>query len=144
MITFVCGQLCSGKTQYAKAMAGSVAGLFIEVGDIVREIKKTSDRKELQNSHELDEAIVKQLKHKIHLRDELDIAKNYVVCGVRQKEILKHFPEATLLWIECPKKERKKRYKERARRGDTLPFKEAEQGDINLGILEVKKYILNL
>jgi cytidylate kinase len=128
MITFVCGQLCSGKTQYAKAMAGSVAGLFIEVGDIVREIKKTSDRKELQNSYELHEAIVEQLKHKIHLRDELDIAKNYVVCGVRQKEILKQFPEATLLWIDCPKKVRKKRYKERARTGDTVPFKDAEQG----------------
>lgn len=141
MITFVCGQLCSGKTQYAKAMAGSVGGLFIEVGDIVREIKKTSDRKELQKSQELHEVIVKRLKHKIHLRDELDIAKNYVVSGVRQKEILKHFPEATILWIECPKKERKERYKQRARQGDVIPFKEAEQGDIDLGILEVKKYI---
>lgn len=142
MITFVCGQLCSGKTRYAKAMAGSVAGLFIEVGDIVREIKNTSERKELQNSKELHETIAEEIKHRIHLRDELDIATNFVVCGVRQKEILKHFPEATLLWIECPKKERKKRYKERARRGDAVSFKEAEQGDINLGILEVKKYIL--
>ena len=69
--------------------------------------------------------------------------KQYIVSGVRQKEILKHFPEATLLWIECPKKERKKRYKERARQGDVIEFKEAEQGDIELGILEVKKYILN-
>jgi cytidylate kinase len=142
MITFVCGQLCSGKTRYAKAMAGSVAGLFIEVGDIVREIKNTSERRELQNSKELHETIVKQLKYKIHLRDELDITNNYVICGVRQKEILEHFPEATLLWIECPKKERKKRYKQRARQGDAVPFKEAEQGDINLGILGVKKYIL--
>lgn len=142
MITFVCGQLCSGKTRYAKAMASSVAGLFIEVGDIVREIKKTSERRELQNSKELHERIVDEIKHKMHLRDELDAPTNYVVCGVRQKEILKRFPEATLLWIECPKKERKKRYKERARLGDVVSFKEAEQGDINLGILEVKKYIL--
>lgn len=139
MITFVCGQLCSGKTVYAKAMAGSVNGLFIEVGDIVREIKNTTERKELQNSKELLETIVERLIRKMPLWD----TKNYVVCGVRQKEILEHFPEATILWIECPKKERKKRYKERARQGDTTPFKQAEQGDVDLGILEVKQYILD-
>jgi cytidylate kinase len=138
MITFVCGQLCSGKTRYAKAMAGSICGLFIEVGDIVREIKNTKDRKELQNTKQLHEDIVERLVRKMPLSDR----DNYVVSGVRQKEILEHFPEATILWIECPKKERKKRYKERAREGDTVPFKEAEQGDIDLGILEVKQYIL--
>jgi len=137
MITFVCGQLCSGKTRYAKAMADTVDGLFIEVGDIVREIKNTNSRKELQDSKELHESIVERLIRKMPLSD----VKNYVVCGVRQKEILKHFPEATILWIECPKKERKKRYAERARAGDQIPFKEAEEGDINLGILDVKRYI---
>ena len=72
----------------------------------------------------------------------LSDVKQYVISGVRQKEILKRFPEATILWIECPKKERKKRYSQRARVGDSLSFKEAEQGDVDLGILEVKKYIL--
>jgi cytidylate kinase len=139
MITFVCGQLCSGKSHYSKALAALVDGVFVEVGDIVREIKNTSDRKELQKSKELHEAIVEELIRKMPLCD----VKQYVVSGVRQKEILKHFPEATLLWIECPKKERKKRYKERARQGDVIEFKEAEQGDIHLGILDVKKYILN-
>ena len=139
MITFVCGQLCSGKSHYSKALAALVDGVFVEVGDIVREIKNTSDRKELQKSKELHEAIVEELIRRMPLCD----VKQYVVSGVRQKEILKHFPEATLLWIECPKKERKKRYKERARQGDAIEFKEAEQGDINLGILDVKKYILN-
>ena len=140
MITFVCGQLCSGKSHYSKALATLVDGIFIEVGDIVREIKNTSDRKELQNSKELHETIVESLIRKMPLCD----TKQYVVSGVRQKEILKHFPEATLLWIECPKKERKKRYQERARQGDTVSFKEAEQGDVDLGILDVKKYILKL
>jgi cytidylate kinase len=137
MITFVCGQLCSGKTHYSKALAALVDGIFIEVGDIVREIKQTTDRKELQNTKELSEQIVEHLIRKMPLCD----VKQYVVSGVRQKEILKHFPEATILWIECPKKERKERYKQRARQGDVIPFKEAEQGDIDLGILEVKKYI---
>jgi cytidylate kinase len=138
MITFVCGQLCSGKTHYSKALAALVDGVFIEAGDIVREIKKTNDRKELQNTKELYETITEELIRKMPLSD----IKQYIISGVRQKEILQHFPEATLLWIECPKKERKKRYKERARQGDVVPFKEAEQGDVDLGILEVKKYIL--
>ena len=137
MITFVCGQLCSGKTHYSKALAALVDGVFIEVGDIVREIKQTDDRKQLQDSKHLHEQIVENLIRKMPLSD----VKQYVVSGVRQKEILKHFSEATLLWIECPKKERKKRYKERARQGDIVSFKEADQGDVNLGILEVKNYI---
>ncbi len=139
MTTFVCGQLCSGKSHYSKALSALVDGVFIEVGDIVREIKNTTDRKELQKSKELHEAIVERLIRKMPLRD----VKQYIVSGVRQKEILKHFPDATLLWIECPKKERKKRYQERARQGDASSFKEAEQGDVDLGILDVKKYILN-
>lgn len=138
MITFVCGQLCSGKTLYSKALAALVNGIFIEVGDIVRKIKNTESRKELQNTKELHEAIVEQLIRQMPLSD----VKQYIVSGVRQKEILKHFPEATILWIECPKKERKKRYAERNREGDYISFKEAEEGDVNLGILEVKKYIL--
>lgn len=138
MITFVCGQLCSGKTHYSKALAALVNGVFIEVGDIVREIKQSNDRQELQNSKHLHQTIVEQLIRKMPLSD----VRQYVISGVRQKEILAHFPESTLLWIECPKKERKKRYKERARNGDIVSFKEAEQGDINLGILEVKRYIL--
>jgi cytidylate kinase len=138
MITFVCGQLCSGKTHYSKALAALVDGVFIEAGDIVREIKKTNDRKELQNTKELHETITEELIRKMPLSK----VKQYIISGVRQKEILKFFPEATLLWIECPKNERKKRYKLRARQGDVVPFKEAEQGDIDLGILEVKKFIL--
>ncbi len=140
MITFVCGQLCSGKTHYSKALAALVNGVFIEVGDIVREIKQTKDRKQLQDSKHLYEQIVENLIRKMPLSD----IKQYIISGVRQKEILKHFPEATLLWIECPKKERKKRYKERARQGDGISFKEAEQGDVDLGILDVKNYILKL
>lgn len=139
MITFVCGQLCSGKTHYSKALASLVDGVFIEVGDIVREIKNTTDRKKLQDSKELYESIIEMLIQQMPSCN----TKQYIVSGVRQKEILDYFPEATILWIDCPKKERKERYKLRSREGDSLSFKEAEQGDIDLGILEVKQHILN-
>lgn len=140
MITFVCGQLCSGKTLYSKALAALTDGTFIEVGDIVREIKQSHNRKDLQDSKDLHQSIVEELIRRMPLCN----ARDYVVSGVRQKEILKHFPEATLLWIECPKKERKLRYKQRARQGDQISFKEAEEGDIKLGIIAVKQYILTL
>lgn len=139
MISFVCGQLCSGKTLYSKALAHICEGVYIEVGDIVRSLKQTQDRKLLQDSSNLSEQIVTQLVAQLINNP----GKDLVVSGVRQKEIIKTFPEATLLWVECPVNERKRRYENRAREGDSQTFEEAEQGDIELGILEVKNYIFN-
>jgi dephospho-CoA kinase len=138
MISFVCGQLCSGKTLYATTLSQISDCVFIEVGDIVRAIKKTVDRKKLQDSKALYKNIVTRLKALVEAHEP----KQLVVSGVRQKEILEAFPDATVLWIECPKKERKSRYAKRAREGDNQSFEEAERGDIDLGILDVKKYIL--
>ena len=139
MISFVCGQLCSGKTLYSKALAHICDGVYIEVGDIVREIKQTQDRKILQHSGELFVEIVDNLKKQVK-----DFSgKDLIVSGVRQQEILAAFPMSTLLWVECPKEERMTRYSRRARKGDTQTFEEAENGDINLGILAVKNYIFS-
>lgn len=137
MITFVCGQLCSGKTLYSNTLSDMDMCVYIEVGNLVRRWKSTQDRKELQDSKQLAERIVE------YIRDDADCFGKLVVSGVRQKEILEAFPEATLLWIECPKEVRKKRYLKRQREGDTQSFEEAEQGDIDLGILEVKQYIFS-
>ena len=139
MISFVCGQLCSGKTLYSKALAHICDGIYIEVGDIVREIKQTQDRKVLQHSSELYVEIISKLKKQA----ELFSGRDLIVSGVRQQEILAAFPESTLLWVECPKEERRTRYSRRARNGDTQTFEEAENGDIDLGILTVKNYIFS-
>lgn len=138
MISFVCGQLCSGKTLYSKALAQICDGVHIEVGDVVRHLKNTNDRKLLQDSKNLSGQIIEYLK----VQSRLTSGKDLVVSGVRQKEILEAFPDSTLLWVECPKNERERRYKNRAREGDSQTFEEAEQGDINLGIIEIKNYIL--
>ena len=138
MMSFVCGQLCSGKTLYAKALAEMTDGEYIEVGDIVREIKQSEDRKELQDSRQLDKIIMKRLLSKcIEV-----LPKQLIVSGVRQKSIIQAFPSCTKVWVECPKNERLRRYLKRRREGDNIPFEEAEKGDIDLGILEVKKFIL--
>lgn len=137
MITFICGQLCSGKTLYSEALRNVNYDSYIEVGDIVRRLKSSEDRKVLQDSKDMLNHIIE------YLRIEEKPFNHLIVSGVRQKEILEAFPDATLLWIECPKETRKQRYWNRNRQGDTQTFEEAEQGDINLGILEVKKYIFN-
>ena len=140
MTTFVCGELCSGKTVYAKALAELVDGVYIEVGDIVREFKKSQDRKVLQDSKNLAAAIIMQ----ISLLLAKHSPKQCIISGVRQKRILKAFPHATIIWIQCPQPERKARYSSRARRGDELSFEEAEKGDQKLGILKTKDYIFKL
>jgi cytidylate kinase len=139
MISFVCGQLCCGKTTYAKALVSITNGKFVEVGDIVRDIKQTTDRRLLQDSKELWIQIVEKLKQLSEEYCDTDI----IICGVRQKQILEKFSNSTLLWIECPIQEREKRYKERNRNGDAIPFQTADNGDVSLGILEVKEYILS-
>lgn len=139
MISFVCGQLCSGKTLYSRALAQICDGIYIEVGDVVRHLKNTKDRKLLQDSKDLSGQIIDYL----NVQSLLTSGKDLVVSGVRQKEILEAFPDSTLLWVECPKNERERRYANRAREGDSQTFEEAEQGDINLGIIEIKNYILN-
>jgi dephospho-CoA kinase len=137
MISFVCGQLCSGKTLYSETLSNIDKAIYFEVGDIVRRYKNTINRTELQDSKDLTNVIIG------YIQNNKKAFTNTVISGVRQKEILEAFPEATLLWIECPRETRKQRYLSRQREGDNQTFEEAEQGDINLGILEVKQFILN-
>ena len=142
MTSFVCGQLCSGKSHYAKGLAkASLYASVIEVGDIVRKIKQTTSREELQDSKDLVGNIITSLQATIKSLT-FQLAEDIIICGVRQKEILEAFPDATMLWLSTPMQLRKERYEKRARSGDDQTFEEADQGDVDLGILEVKNYIL--
>ncbi len=142
MITFVCGQLCSGKSHYAKGLTkASLYATVVEVGDIVRKIKQTTSREELQDSKDLVGSIITNLKSTIQSLT-FQLAEDVIVSGVRQKEILEAFPDATMIWVNVPTAVRKERYEKRARAGDDQTFEEADQGDVDLGILEVKNYIL--
>ena len=141
-VTFVCGQLCSGKSHYAKGLAKAcLYGTIIEVGDIVRGIKNSTSREVLQDSKDLVDKIITKLTYTINSLT-FQLAEDIIVTGVRQKKILEAFPEANMIWISTPEHIRKTRYENRARGGDDQTFEQADKGDINLGILEVKKYIL--
>jgi cytidylate kinase len=137
MITFICGQLCSGKTFYSQILSDATKGVFVEVGDIVRTFKSSQDRRVLQDSEHLSTKIVETIDFLLKFHKDTDL----FVSGVRQKEILEAFPQATLIWIECPTSTRKDRYVYRDRIGDEQNFDEADKGDERLGILEVKRYI---
>lgn len=136
MIAFVCGQLCCGKTVYGMSFAALTKAKYVEIGDIVRKFKQSQDRKQLQNSKELVNEIIKELKKYENSSEDV------VFSGPRQVKILEAFPYSTMLWIECPISVRKERYEARAREGDALSFEEADKGDVELGILKIKQYIL--
>ena len=138
MTTFVCGQVCSGKTRFALAYADINNGTFIEVSDIVKQLRQTLTRKELQNTKHLVNKIITNLTSTI----TSNLQSNWIISGARQVEILQAFPQSVCLWIHAPLEVRKQRYIERSRQGDESSFEEAERGDVDLGILEVKKYIL--
>ena len=110
MITFVCGKICSGKTVYAQTLAWDTDAVFVEIGNLVREIKKTEDREKLQDSKDLSKAISDQL---LDIEQE-HMPRTIVACGPRQVEIVKRFPHASFIWLEVPAHERKARYLSRA------------------------------
>lgn len=141
-VTFVCGQLCSGKSHYAKGLAKAcLYGTILEVGDIVRSIKNSTSREVLQDSKDLVDKIILKLNYAIKSLT-FQLAEDVIITGVRQKQILEAFPEANMIWISTPEHIRRIRYEKRSRGGDDQTFEEADAGDINLGILEVKKYIM--
>lgn len=143
MITCVCGKICSGKSTYAEAYASLTNSKLIEVGDIVRKIKKSIERDVLQDTVELHSEIANQL-----LRETQDQNIDYVISGIRQKEILETlyqcYSDVITVWIECPRHVRQLRFLGRKKEGDNLSFIQAENGDNELGINDLKEYIFKI
>jgi predicted kinase len=135
---FVCGELGSGKTTYASQVAKTKGYGMIEVSDIVKRILGQTERSKLQGHPELDKAVIHEL---------VDAGSDIVVSGARQVSILKAFPSAELVWIEVPEEERYRRLVSRMDNKDPEKtkeaFKVAQQRDQDLGLGEVKSYIMN-
>ena len=139
MITFVCGEICSGKSVVANAYAALTNSPIVEIGSIVRGIKNSEDRDVLQDSKALTAEIIKVLQQE----EEKAMPKTLIAVGPRQVEIIRKFPHAEFIWIEVPMHVRKMRFNERRRKGDeNIAFETATVGDLYLGINDVKKYIL--
>ena len=134
---FICGPICSGKTTYGRILSEEIGTDFIEVSDIVKEITHSSKREDLQNTAYLDQQIITRLQ---------SVDEYSIVVGVRQKSILQAFPNSRLMWLEVPYSERLQCYLDREDTKDTLTekaFQLAEKKDNDLGLQEVRDYILN-
>lgn len=127
-LTFLFGRICSGKSTYEPE------AFRIVVSDIVRDIVKSSDREQLQDTLHLAERIASAIVRVIDTAYILH--SDVVVDGIRQPEIveslIKQFPDAELVWLDCPTEERKRRYESRKDTKDTQPFEVADNKPIEL------------
>lgn len=134
-VILVFGRICSGKSSF-QARAHRIV-----VSDVVRELINSNDRTQLQNTQHLDQQIAERILKRIEdyhylMANDLIKVHNIVVDGIRQSSIveylLKHFPEAELVWLEVPTEVRKRRYEIRNADKDTESFDIADNKPIEL------------
>ncbi len=134
-LILIFGRICSGKSSF-QARAHRIV-----VSDIVRELINSNDRTQLQNTQHLDQQIAERILKRIEdyhylMANDLIKVHNIVVDGIRQSSIveylLKHFPEAELVWLEVPTEVRKRRYEIRNADKDTESFDIADNKPIEL------------
>jgi len=124
------GRICSGKGTYP------LTGRRISVSAIVRNLTGPGTRSDLQNTRSLDSLIANTIVSDIHRLEGLEHCDDIIVDGIRQlsivEKVLKHFPDALLVWLEVPTEERKRRYEARKDGRDTEPFEVADNRPIEL------------
>lgn len=127
-ITYLCGRICSGKSTYRPEVRR------LMVSDIVRNVVRSNDREQLQNSMHLDNDILYGLSMCITHDVEMSV-EELIVDGIRQPSILKQllaeYP-GEVVWLEVPLEERKRRYEARGAEKDTEPFEIADNKPIEL------------
>lgn len=134
---FICGEICSGKTHYGNILAKGLNVKFVDVSSIVKEILQTELRINLQGNPQLDKTIIKKLQK---------YSNDCVVSGVRQQSILEAFPNSVFIWLDASQTIRFKRCIERQDKKDIVSweaFLNAEQKDNELGLQQVKQFILD-
>ena len=128
-LTLVFGRICSGKGSYLPGVRR------IAVSDIVKRIVSSTNRDALQNSLHLDSQIATTLINSIYIANMAN-REHIVVDGIRQvsivDRILNVYPEAELIWLDCPTEERKRRYEARKDIKDVEPFEVADNKSIEL------------
>jgi adenylate kinase family enzyme len=136
-IIFVCGRTCSGKTTIANNLAYGLEAPHLEVGDIVRDLKRTSERKNLIDNPDFDVMIIEALKLRIaNMPGEYT---SVVISGVRQKSIIDAFPGAQIVWVSTPPKQRQEWFEKRQayRPESNLSLKELDKADDKLGLMDI-------
>jgi hypothetical protein len=132
-VTLLFGRICSGKSSYYPNACRVV------VSNLVRGIINSTSREELQNTMHLDQRIANSILDTLDYI--IDEHPHVVVDGIRQvsivHEVLKHYPEAELVWLEVPVEERKRRYESRKDMKDVESFDVADNKPIELECQEI-------
>jgi cytidylate kinase len=138
-LTLLFGRICSGKSTYYPTRTVEHCGYRIVISNIVRGLIENSSREQLQNTMHLDKAIANAVVSSIEYA--IDGHPHIVVDGIRQAsivhEILKHWPDAELIWLEVPVEERKRRYESRKDIKDVESFEVADNKPIELECQEI-------
>lgn len=138
-IVLLFGKICSGKSTYADALCYVTKSKRITVSDIVKRVSGKTSRSELQDTQNLDAQIADELIAEIQKYDKV------VVDGIRQSSIvwglINEFglDNIDMIWLEASDEVRKYRFYDRAIAKDDLSFEDADQRDVNLGLLDVAK-----
>lgn len=144
-VNLVCGNICSGKNTFCSQFKDTHE--HIVVSDIVRSIIKSTDRSTLQDTKHLADQIA------IELVDSIDKAllrgKKVMIDGIRQMSLIwvvvneyKKY-DRSVIWLECDDDVLKQRYQDRSAQKDKgLSFEDAMKADEELGIKEIKEFML--
>lgn len=141
-VILIFGKLCSGKGTYAKALE-SLGYTHVATSDVVKQLCGFAKREDLQNTSGLAHMIADELIEMGH-----DNHKT-VIDGVRQMlivdRIIRYFGSENvgLIWLEVEREELLRRYLSRGDHKDTQDFDVALQGDEELGLLDIEKWIKN-
>lgn len=156
-IVIIVGQICSGKDTVAnRLLKEGRVNIHISIGNIVRELTENNARVHDRN---LNGEIVERLSYMMLLNTAINKEDyNVVITGIRQKSILIWLEgflhrlsalidkklDLELMWLDTSLSTRRKRYYKRNDTKDSnVLFEIADKKDIDLGILEVKNYVVN-
>ncbi len=133
-VTLLFGRICSGKSSY-KPNAYKV-GVSQLVRAVIADYAPTATREQLQDTMHLDKKIAESILMVTDYATQLYKHPEVVIDGIRQvsivEMILVKYPDATLVWLEVPTEERKRRYESRGDAKDVEPFEVADTKPIEI------------
>lgn len=145
-ITLLFGRICSGKGHLCDMIKEYQNGTIIHTSSAVKSLCMATDRESLQSTANLDAAISKLLLDRISLL--YNEVGQIVVEGIRQKSIVEAIMavyNVDLVWIECSKPTRMKRFHSRKDPKDAgANFDYVDGLDDLLGLEELEMYLKSL